>query len=1165
MWNPWHPSHTTEDEPMKYPRTQLMAALIQPGRARSLIMVAAWLSLATGVEPAAHAAAPVVNESARVISLAGGDWQIAPLEPGQGQACRAFAEGYPAAEASAAIVPGDVHWDLERAGKIPPIYYGLNSQKNGWVAGKEWWYRKRFLTPAAWRDKTVRLRFDGVDYQTDVWLNGQLLGRHEGQFTPFEFEVSGRLRSNEENILAVLIHPAPAAVRDAIAAGAGEWTVMGAMRPAYPYWKCMTSAGWDWGAKIVTMGIWKDVRLMASDGVCLASPIVLPQLEPPYERARLNIRLDLRRGEGGAAQIRYHVRCLTAPDQPVLAYQKATLGAGEQQLTFSMEVPHPRLWWPNGYGQQHLYELETSIQAPDGTKVMDQAAVTFGIRDLKMLQNPEAAGSVDYLDYDTGQAVTHRLPQPLPERKYLIQINGRRIFARGGNWIPCDLLYGRPRPPFFEHLISLAARANFNLFRVWGGGLIDKPEFFDLCDRYGIMLFQEFPNGGVRLPETDAALAITGQEVRQILPLLMNHPSIVRYGGGNEWYRNAGNSRQMAQLRRICNEIDPTRPYHDPDPECIAQRHGPHGYEGIQHYRTYNTGLPLTAGPDNPLEWTEYGCSGAASVETLQRIMPAEQLWPIRASDPYWVWHKAFGAYGPDNWMGSAQYRHLFGELPGLETTVRASQFVQAEGLRYANQSMRRQQWHRSACAFWTYNEPWPNAAHGCVVEYYGRPKMAYYYTRNAYAPVDVSAEYDSLACQAEVPFPLKLFAVSDRTNLLPRCQLTAVAVDIRGREQAREQWRFDLAPEAASRVGTFNLKLPQESAGSVVLVQLTLCDAQGGELSAQTYTFGVGTQETAEGSAELQAPALSPEGRRNLALLPGAKAAASSVLAGYAIHQVAHLNDGWYGNEASWIAGQSPAWAQIDLGAVYTISSVCVGNDHTLKFRDRGIRELRILAATEYHEDTEAAAWRTLATHSGEPLAGCKTFDFPPIQARWVRLAITGSPGARLDEIEVYEADLLPAGKLTAANTSAVRGPKPVTSEPGGPRGCLRPLLTAPATELDLSVHPGSEATSDYRVTVRNRGQVPALFVALDTDASDPLAGHISDNYFTLLAGGTRELAVAVPEPAHATGQARPLRLRAKAWNSAEVAQPLGSAGRSSPAGGAGSKELVIQPGRPQ
>ena len=179
--------------------------------------------------------------------LSGEDWRIVSFEPGDGVQHRAFEDVYSTRDAIPATVPGDVHWDLERADRIPPIYYGLNSQKIGWVAGKEWWYRKTFVTPAGWRGKTVRLCFDGVDYLTDVWLNGRLLGSHEGQFTPFEFDVTGLLRVAGENVLAVLIHPAPAAVRNAIDAGAGEWPVMEIMRPAYPYWKCMTNAGWDWG------------------------------------------------------------------------------------------------------------------------------------------------------------------------------------------------------------------------------------------------------------------------------------------------------------------------------------------------------------------------------------------------------------------------------------------------------------------------------------------------------------------------------------------------------------------------------------------------------------------------------------------------------------------------------------------------------------------------------------------------------------------------------------------------------------------------------------------------------------------------------------------------------------------------------------------------------
>ena len=135
---------------------------------------------------------------------------------------------------------------------------------------------------------------------------------------------------------------------------------------------------------------------------------------------------------------------------------------------------------------------------------------------------------------------------------------------------------------------------------------------------------------------------------------------------------------------------------------------------------------------------------------------------PSAPDNPYWIWHKAFAAFGADNWMGSAQYLRLFGALPDLETTVRCSQFVQAEALRYADQAMRRFRWHRSACASWTYNEPWPNASHGCIVEYSGRPKMAYYYVKQAYAPVDVLAVYSSLSCEAGKPLSAEIWATQD-------------------------------------------------------------------------------------------------------------------------------------------------------------------------------------------------------------------------------------------------------------------------------------------------------------------------------------------------------------------------------------------------------------------
>jgi len=691
-----------------------------------------------------------------------------------------------------------------------------------------------------------------VDYLADVWLNGQLLGRHEGQFTPFEFDVTKLLARDKNNVLTVLIHPAPESVRKAIAEGKGnnEWQITGVIRDAYPCWKSMTAAGWDLGSKIITMGIWKDVRLVASDTIYLKNPIVLPELSPPYEEATLHTQLTVLANKPQAVKFNYLVRCLTAQAPPVTASQEVDLAAGERTVTFPVKVPHPQLWWPNGYGKQHLYELEIVAKAAHGGRELQLVRTRFGIRDLKVLANPQAADNRRYIHWHNvgrtdAYSELHVMPNPKPEQKYLMQINGRRIFARGGSWFASDLLFGRPRKPAYEYLIRSAAEANWNLFRVAGHGVVEKQVFYDLCDQYGIMLFSEFPNAGFKMHETDEALAVTAREAREILPLWMNHPSIVRYGGGNEQYIDGATSRQMAQLRAICNEVDPTRPFHDPDPETIGQRHGDYWYNDPAFYLNYRSPRLNSGGPDNPMEWTEFGVGGAASVETLKAIMPAEHLWPIRYDDPFWNFHKGVNAIGRDNWLGMPGFTRLFGEMPDLQTTVRCSQFVQAEGLRYACQSMRRFRWHRSACAMWVFNEPWPNAAHNAVVEYYGRKPMAYYYVKQAYAPIDVLAVYSSLEAPVGKPLPVELWATNDQLQPLKGYRCRYRISDVRGNILAAKEMPAVVPAEGSVKIGDVEWTPPAAMAGGVALLWVDLLDASGEAVAQHLYTFGVRSSAT--------------------------------------------------------------------------------------------------------------------------------------------------------------------------------------------------------------------------------------------------------------------------------------------------------------------------------
>ena len=894
--------------------------------------------------------------------LSGQDWTVVSREPGDGLKQRAYAEGYPAAQALASTVPGDIYWDLERAGQIPPIFEGTNSQQIGWVASKEWWYRKRFTIPTGWRGHRVWLRFDAVDYLGEFWLNGQHLGRHEGQFTPFEFEVTDSARLDGENLLTVLIEPGPREVLKALPGDSGQ-SAQDAMTRDLAFWKSRTATGWDWGTPLWTMGIWQDVRLIGTRDVEIKEITVLPRLHPPYDTAELPIQFDIDSRRNRDIQIVARARCLTARAPEARHKQAVAIKAGVNHVTCSMPIARPRLWWPNGYGGQPLYEL--TITATEAGARLDRDAVTFGIRDLEMLANPRADDNTQYMDYWATAKDDVWMPQgfstgvkPIDNSQqphFLISINGRRIFARGGNWLPADLIYGRPGPAQYEHLIRMAALGHGNAFRVWGGGIIDKPIFYELCDRYGIMLLQEMPHAGRRPLETPQALANDAAQQRQVMRRLMNHPSIARYGFGNELYIDPSTSSQVGQFMDICHELDPTRPAAGPDPVTTAQRHGPHWFSIPGEYGVYNTGYALTDGPGNPNEWSEYGASGASCVETLTRIIPADHLWPIRNGDPYWRWHKGLDAYAGNTWLLPENYRHLFGELPDLATEVRASQFAQAEGLRYADQSQRRHEWHRSGCYAWTFNEPWPNAAHGCVVEYYGRPKMAFYYARGAYAPVDVSAEYDTLAVKAGEPLPATLYLCSDRTTALDHCKLTAILMDLEGRRLDRSERRLSVPPECASKVGKTELTVPMPAAGKLVLLQLWLRDSGNAVLSRETYVFAVNAPQTADLSAQSLRPLLN------------APATQLEIAVGAAENQILHGSPMRVQLVTVTNRGQAPALF-IDLSAACPPQECYIeDNEFTLlpgeSARTRVLFPIGSAAARTGPENILAKGWNTAAT----------------------------------------------------------------------------------------------------------------------------------------------------------------------------------------------------------
>ncbi|HSJ56467.1 MAG TPA: glycoside hydrolase family 2 TIM barrel-domain containing protein, partial [Anaerolineae bacterium] len=621
-----------------------------------------------------------------------------------------------------AAVPGSAQHDAWRAGQTPDPYTGLNSLLLEWVPQRAWLYKKTFTVPGAHRGRRVVLHFKGVDYAAHFFLNGEPLGQHRGMFTPALFEVGHLLRYDEENLLVAVVDPAPDEQPQV-----GRTSQVRTHKARMNYW-------WDFCPRMVHLGIWDDVQLEICGPVRIEDVWVRPELDRSLARASVSVVTRL--STAHATTVALDVSLLDAAGQIVAGVcSEQEVPAGATTIETVLPVVGPALWWPNGHGDQFLYRAEVrAVELGEGAcTVSDARRVAFGIR------------RVEFAPHDvpdtTGQS-------------YALLVNGRRIYVKGWNWVPLDALYGVPRPDRLERLLHLARRADVNLLRVWGGGLIEKEAFYDLCDRLGILVWQEFiqsSSGVDNVPPVDEGyIDLLAGEAAQIVARKRNHPSLAIWCGGNELAADEGcpagdDHPLLGALHRVVEAHDPGRLWLPTSPsgpefnntlEAIARNpaglhdvHGPWEHQGlVDHFSLYNRGCSRLH--------SEFGVEGITNLRTLDRIIPPDQQWPVSLDNPHW---HHLGAW----WLKEPTLRAAFGELPDVRATVLAAQFLQFDGLRYAVEADRRREPAHAGTLPWQFNEPYPMAACTSAVDYYARPKPAYYAVAAAYAPLHVSARFD--------------------------------------------------------------------------------------------------------------------------------------------------------------------------------------------------------------------------------------------------------------------------------------------------------------------------------------------------------------------------------------------------------------------------------------
>jgi len=625
-----------------------------------------------------------------------------------------------------AEVPGSVHWSLHQAGLLPDPYWDKNTPACEWVNERDWLYRTSFDADPAWEGKRIRLICEGIDESATLLLNGHELGRHEGMFVPFVLDITDFIDRSAPNKLIIALDKSPDGQ-----AQLGYTDRVNHLKSRFGY-------KWDFCPRLVHIGIWKHVKLEITGEHRIENIHVTSEIT---EGVAI-ISADTSWESEVAGDIILEATVLTSEGAEAAFVSKSVSARpGLQRARLELQVPEPRLWWPNNEGDSTLYRLHVAIRIPgDSPQLSDEKTENFGIRQLSFKSNPGA---------------------PRDAQPFTICVNGRELYIRGWNFVPIDQLYGRYEPERYEKLIALAKAANINLLRVWGGGLIEREAFYDLCDRNGIMVWQEmmqsssgFNNEPSSNPEFLYRLIST---MRSVIREKRNHPSLVIWCGGNELTEGGHLDEELIplsdkhttlrELGRLVHDLDPERLFLATSPtgptfflsEEVAGKgrsydvHGPWKYGGAEsHYRLYN-------GSDALLQ-SEFGGDGYCSLTSMRKFLPSDAIQADQTGSWSWIHH------GGEYWNMDAQLSELFGTIADMATKVQLSQWLQAEGIRYGLEANRRRAPKCSGSILWQMNEPYPNATCTSAVDYYGDPKLAYSWVARANAPSLISMSYGKAA-----------------------------------------------------------------------------------------------------------------------------------------------------------------------------------------------------------------------------------------------------------------------------------------------------------------------------------------------------------------------------------------------------------------------------------
>jgi beta-mannosidase len=710
-----------------------------------------------------------------------------------------------------ARVPGCVHTDLMRAGLIEDPYFGLNEPKLTWIGRTDWQYRTTFdADPKLFDQERIDLVCDGLDTVAKIELNGTQVAETINMHRGYRFDVRKALKKGRNELTITFTSPVnyAAAMREKL----GHWP-----STFYSGWfgyirKMACNFGWDWGPVVPTSGIWRGVRLEGWSEYRIRR-LWLDEQKISEAVAGLHIHLDIERTTQ-KADPEILLRTIE-PDSSRDLADVAHINTDDGGFVAAVNWGRPKLWWPTGHGQQPLYRIQAGLHDAASKEFRDMREIRVGLRTVELDSSPDDIG-----------------------RKFVIKVNGKPIFCKGFNWIPDDCFLDRACEPVrVRKRIRQALDANANMLRVWGGGIYETDEFYDICDEMGMLVWQDFLFACATYPEIEPIKSEVEAEARYNVARLSHHPSLVLWNGCNEniWGYHIWGDREdpkrrlwkdvlqgkpwgagyyLELLPKVIKELDPSRPYWAASPwsgdtdvdnglHPNLSTHGNkhiwevwHGPGDYNNYRWFS-----------PRFCSEFGYQGPANYATMAKFFAPEEL--KRGSKTMDLHQKSLGGNDRND------------RLLGKDFEIPADNFDDWHYLLQINQARALEtgvEWFRSrqpvcmGTLYWQLNDCYPVTS-WAAIDSEGRLKPLWYATRRFYAPrlltIQPEADAHVLYANNDSDEPWKGTVIVRR-------------IDFTGKELATHEVKLDAAPRSNFRAAVLpvSIAMPRDKSREMIVAQ---------------------------------------------------------------------------------------------------------------------------------------------------------------------------------------------------------------------------------------------------------------------------------------------------------------------------------------------------------